>query len=126
MTAAHVPDNAMQVVDLSDHHAHLDVARLPRSAISLGCRNCGLTAVQHGAGLDHRFERPELPLGYRYLDQVGIGDDVGLRRAAGEQVRVHVTRLDRALVPNEVGLLWLASARDDCFILHPATIVTAA
>lgn len=113
----------LDVVDLSDDHARLSVDRLPRSANLLGCRMCGLPAQEHGVSVIHRFVRPDLPVGYRYLDEVEVGDEVALRRRPTEQGTVVVAQLDRALVPNSDGLLWLRTARHDCYLLHPATIV---
>ena len=112
----------VDVVDLTDDHARLSVDRLPRSATRLGCRMCGLTAEQHGPTVIHRFVRPHLPHGYRYLDEVEVGDELALRRAAGDDPLVQVEQLDRALVPNDHELLWLRTAHD-CFLLHPATVV---
>ena len=114
---------ALDVVDLTDDHARLSVDRLPRSATRLGCRMCGLTAEQHGPTVIHRFVRPHLPTGYRYLDEMGVGDELALRRASGEEATVRVAQLDRALVPNDDDLLWLRTPLRDCFLLHPATVV---
>ena len=116
---------SIDVVDLSDDHAHLSVDRLPRSANQLGCRMCGLPAQEHGRSVIHRFARPDLPSGYRYLDEVGVGDELSLRRRPAEQQTIVVATLEPASVANEDGLLWLRTARQDCFLLHPATIVRA-
>lgn len=113
----------LDVVDRADDHARVRVDRLPRSATRLGCRMCGLTTAQHGTTFLHRFLRPHLPSGHRYLDEVEVGDELALRRPSGEEERVRVAQLDRALVPNDQDLLWLRSARRDCFLLHPATVV---
>lgn len=121
-TTVHVPA-AVDLVDVSDDHVRLSVDRLPRSGNRLGCRVCGLTSQQHGNRTLHRFVRPDLPAGYRYLDELEVGDETALRRAPGEQTRVRVAQLDRATVPNDDDLLWLRTARGDCFLLHPATIV---
>jgi hypothetical protein len=113
----------IDVIDVSDDHAHLSADRLPRSAILLGCRMCGLPAPEHGRSVIHRFVRPDLPPGYRYLDEVRVGDELTLRRRPPEQPTIVVTELEPSTVPNEEGLLWLRTARQDCFLLHPATIV---
>ena len=119
------PTHEIDVVDVSDDHVRLSVERLPRSANLLGCRVCGRTVQEHGVSTLHRFARPDLPAGYRYLDSVRVGDELLLRReSAGRRVRV--TQLDRALVPNDHGLLWVRTARSDSFLLHPATIVADA
>ena len=114
---------SLDVVDVSDDHTHLSPDRLPRSANLLGCRTCGLPAPEHGRTVIHRFVRPDLPTGYRYLDELGVGDELTLRRRPAEQPTIVVTELEPATVPNEAGLLWLRTARQDCFLLHPATIV---
>jgi hypothetical protein len=116
----------LDVVDVSDDHAHLSVDRFPRSANLLGCRMCGLPAQDHGRSVIHRFVRPDLPSGYRYLDEMAAGDELVLRSRPTEHPTLVVAALDRALVPNTDGLLWLRSARQDCYLLHPATIVGAA
>ena len=86
---------SLDVVDLPDDHTSLSVGRLPRSANLLGSR-C--------------------------LDEVGVGDELALRRRRAEQSVIVVARLDRDLVPNDEGLLWLRSSRADSYLLHPATI----
>lgn len=113
----------LDVVDVSDDHTRLSVDRLPRSANLLGCRTCGLPASEHGRSVIHRFLRPGLPSGYRYLDEVGVGDELALRRRPAEQPTIVVAELEPASVANGDGLLWLRTARQDCFLLHPATIV---
>ena len=117
----------VDVVDLSDDHARLSADRLPRSPNRLGCRVCGRPSEEHGITRTlHRFVRPDLPAGYRYLDSVHVGEVLTLRREPAERLTVQVTQLERALLPNDDGLLWVGTARRDCFLLHPATIVAAA
>ncbi len=81
MPATPSPD----LVALSAGHTSLSGSRLPRSAHLLGCRTCGLPAPEHGRSVIHRFVRPELPTGYQYLDEVGVGDELALRRRPPEQ-----------------------------------------
>lgn len=113
----------LDVVDVSDDHVRLSVERLPRSANRLGCRVCGLTLPEHGTGLIHRFVRPDLPRGHHYLDSVRAGDAIRLAQWPADRGWVRVAQLDRALVPNGDGLLWLRTAWHGSFLLHPATIV---
>ena len=75
-------------------HAHLSVEQLPHSVNLLGCRRCGLPAQEHGRSVIHRFARPDLPAGYRYLDEVGDGDELALRRRPAEQSTIVVVRSD--------------------------------
>jgi hypothetical protein len=114
----------VDVVDVSDDHARLSVERLPRSANLLGCRVCGLTAQEHGVSMLHRFVRPELPAGYRYLDSVRVGDALTLRRTATERAAIRVAEVEPAAVADD--LLWVRTACREAFLLHPATIVAEA
>ena len=116
-----VTRSLLGVVDLSDDSTHLSVGALPRSANLLGCRTCGLPAPEQGRSVIHRFVRPDLPAGYRYRDEVGTGDELTLRRRPPEQPTIVLAQLDPALVPDADGLLWLRTARQDCFLLHPST-----
>jgi hypothetical protein len=79
---------------VTDDHAHLSVEQLPLSAHLLGCGRCGLPAQEHGRSVIHRFARPDLPAGYRYLDEVGVGDELALRRRPAEQSTIVVVASD--------------------------------
>ncbi len=114
----------VDVVDLSDDHARLSVDRLPRSANLLGCRVCGSTEQEHGVTLLHRFVRPDLPTGYRYLDSVRVGDALALRRTAAKRTAIRVAEVERAQVADD--LLWVRTPCREAFLLHPATIVADA
>ena len=102
------------------------VAGVPRSARVLACRRCGLAVHAHGINPLHEFVRPGLPQGYRYADEVRVGDRVVLRREPSHDITVVVTHLSRVDGRNGAGLLWLRSARRDRYLLHPATIVVDA
>ena len=105
-----------RAVDGSDDHTHRSIDRLPRAANQLGCRTCGLPAQEHGRTVIHRFVRPALPDGYRYLDEIDVGDDRALHRRPAEQSTIVVAQPERALLPEEDGLRWLRTPHSDLFL----------
>jgi len=66
-------------LDLTDHTAlrPQDLVRLP-SQLPCGC--CGTVRGRHGwtAWCPHPFERPRLPAGHRYADELVAGDRLSL------------------------------------------------
>lgn len=113
------------VLDATTDHPLL-VTGVPPSVRVLACRRGGLAVRAHGMNPSHEFVRPALPQGYRCVDDVRVGDRAVLRREPSHEITVVVTHLSPVDGRNGVGLLWLRSARRDCYLLHPATIVVDA
>jgi hypothetical protein len=80
----------------ADPYARLSVDQVPGPANLRECRRCGLPAQEHGRTVIHRFVRPDLPAGYRYLDETGAGEERALHRRPVEQSTIVASRLGLA------------------------------
>lgn len=107
-------------------HTRLTVADLPRTPWQLTCGHCGETRARHWRSLRsgecRDFERPLLPVGYRYADRLDVGMLVRRpsQRTPATEVVVsvrtsHTPRTESMLVlqlrpvgPGPAGLAYLA------------------
>ena len=89
----------------------LRVEDLPVRALQLPCAHCGRTAAAHGGRPPdcEGFQRPGLPLGYVYVDQLRVGDAFRFV-SRGSDAAVRVAAHQPFALDEETGLLQVQSS----------------